>query len=237
MSERSVTSSVSATSDAGQAPGMAAFVRRSPRREAFRSRGSPPDSCGASEGCSMTTDPVRRSLAPDLNAPAAARRALDRFGGQLEEDVIERSALVVTEVVTNSVTHAGLTAAQPIDLNIQMLPACLRIEVTDEGTGGFDPVVTLPYPGQDSGLGFLDGRPTNRPLGRRLHPQHPRVVRIRPRPPLAQRRRHTPRKHRRAAWTASPPMAECRALPLSRGSNTESGDGPTAAWTKSDRGE
>jgi anti-sigma regulatory factor (Ser/Thr protein kinase) len=102
----------------------------------------------------MAIDSVRRSLAPDLDAPAAARRALDRFGGQLEEDVTERSALVVTEVVTNSVTHAGLTAAQPIDLNIQVLPACLRIEVTDKGTAGFDPVVTLPNPGQNSGRGF-----------------------------------------------------------------------------------
>jgi anti-sigma regulatory factor (Ser/Thr protein kinase) len=102
----------------------------------------------------MAIDSVRRSLAPDLDAPAAARRALDRFGGQLEADVVERSALVVTEVVTNSVTHAGLTATQPIDLNIQVLPACLRVEVTDEGTRGFDPVVTLPYPGQDSGRGF-----------------------------------------------------------------------------------
>ena len=102
----------------------------------------------------MAIDLVRRSLAPDLDAPAAARRALDGFGGPLEDDVIERSALVVTEVVTNSVTHAALTAAQPIDLSIQLLPACLRIEVTDEGSAGFDPVVTLPYPGQDSGRGF-----------------------------------------------------------------------------------
>jgi anti-sigma regulatory factor (Ser/Thr protein kinase) len=102
----------------------------------------------------MATDSVRRSLAPDVDAPAAARRALDGFRGQLEEDVIERSALVVTEVVTNSVTHAGLTAAQPIDLNIQVPPGCLRIEVTDEGAAGFDPVVTTPYPGQNSGRGF-----------------------------------------------------------------------------------
>ena len=102
----------------------------------------------------MATDLVRRSLAPDLDAPAAARQALDRFGGQLEADVIERSALVVTEVVTNSVEHAGLTAAQPIDLNIQVLPGCLRTEVTDEGTAGFDPVITVPYPGQDSGRGL-----------------------------------------------------------------------------------
>ena len=102
----------------------------------------------------MAIDSVRRSLAPDLDAPAAARRALDGFRGQLEEDVIERSALVVTEVVTNSVTHAGLTAAQQIDLNIQVSPGRLRIEVTDAGTGGFDPVVTFPYPGQRSGWGF-----------------------------------------------------------------------------------
>ena len=102
----------------------------------------------------MAIDSVRRSLAPDLDAPAAARRALDGFRGQLEEDVIERSALVATEVVTNSVMHAGLTAAQPIDLNIQVLPGCLRIEVTDAGTAGFHPVVTPPDPGQDSGRGL-----------------------------------------------------------------------------------
>ena len=102
----------------------------------------------------MAIDSVRRSLSPDLDASAAARRALDGFRGQLEDDVIERSALVVTEVVTNSVTHAGLTAAQPIGLNIQESPACLRIEVTDEGTRRFDPVVTLPYPGQCSGRGL-----------------------------------------------------------------------------------
>ena len=102
----------------------------------------------------MPTDLVRLSLAPDLDAPAAARRALDGFGGQLEADVIERSALVVSEVVTNSVTHAGLTAAQPIDLNIQVFPGRLRIDVTDEGSRSFDPVVALSHPGQDSGRGF-----------------------------------------------------------------------------------
>jgi anti-sigma regulatory factor (Ser/Thr protein kinase) len=102
----------------------------------------------------MAIDSVRGALAPDTDAPAAARRALDRFGERLEDDVIERSALVVTEVVTNSVTHAGLTAAQPIDLNIQLSPGCLRIEVTDEGATGFDPVVTLPQPGQTSGRGL-----------------------------------------------------------------------------------
>ena len=122
----------------GQAPGRVAVIRPS-RREAFDP---------------MAIDSVRRSFAPDLAAPAAARRALDGFRGQLEEDVIERSALVVSEFVTNSVTHAALTATQPIDLNIQVGPGRLRIEVTDEGTAGFEPVATLPHPDQNSGRGF-----------------------------------------------------------------------------------
>ena len=106
------------------------------------------------DGPSTADHSVRRSLAPDRDAAAAARRALDGFRGQLEEDVIERSALVVSEVVTNSVTHAGLTAAQPIDLNIQVFPGCLRIEVTDEGTRSFDPGVITPHAGQSSGRGL-----------------------------------------------------------------------------------
>jgi anti-sigma regulatory factor (Ser/Thr protein kinase) len=100
------------------------------------------------------TQHCRRSLAPEPRAGAAARRALDGFRGELEDDVVERSALFVTEAVTNSVTHAGLTAAQPIDLNIQVSSRCLRIEVTDEGTRSFDPVATLPNAGQDTGRGL-----------------------------------------------------------------------------------
>lgn len=99
-------------------------------------------------------DSVRRTLAPHLDAPAAARRALEGFRGQLGEDVIARSALVVTELVTNSVVHAGLTAAQPIELSIRAVPGCLQIEVQDDGARGFEPVATLPDPGQDSGRGF-----------------------------------------------------------------------------------
>ena len=102
----------------------------------------------------MAIDSARRSLAPDRDAAAAARRVLDGFRGQLEEDVIDRSALVATEVVTNSVTHAGLTAAQPIDLKIQVFSGCLRLEVADEGTRSFDPVARLPHAGQNSGRGL-----------------------------------------------------------------------------------
>jgi anti-sigma regulatory factor (Ser/Thr protein kinase) len=92
----------------------------------------------------------RQSIAPDLNAPAAARLALERFRGQLEDDVFERSALVLSEVVTNSVKHAGLTAAQPIDLEIGLTPERLRVEITDDGHG-FEPLAVTP--GRHDGSG------------------------------------------------------------------------------------
>jgi anti-sigma regulatory factor (Ser/Thr protein kinase) len=91
-----------------------------------------------------------QSIAPDVNAPVVARRALERFSGQLEDDVAERSALVVSEVVTNSVKHAGLTATQPIDLEIGLAPERLRIEITDDGPG-FEPAAAPADPSQATG--------------------------------------------------------------------------------------
>jgi anti-sigma regulatory factor (Ser/Thr protein kinase) len=90
------------------------------------------------------------SIPPDVNAPLAARRALEWFSSQLEDDVFERSTLVVSEVVTNSVKHAGLTAAQPIDLEIGLTPDRLRVEITDDGHG-YEPVAI--GPGRHDGTG------------------------------------------------------------------------------------
>jgi anti-sigma regulatory factor (Ser/Thr protein kinase) len=86
----------------------------------------------------LSPDGARLSLVPDLSAPVAARRALEGLETDLGEDVSERGALVISEVVTNSVKHAGMTAAQRIEVSISMLPECLRFEVTDEGDG-FEP--------------------------------------------------------------------------------------------------
>jgi anti-sigma regulatory factor (Ser/Thr protein kinase) len=86
--------------------------------------------------------PFRQALVPDLTAPVAARRALERFSAHLDDDILERSALVISEVVTNSVKHAGLTPAQRIDIEIALLPERLRIEITDNGNG-FEPPATF----------------------------------------------------------------------------------------------
>jgi anti-sigma regulatory factor (Ser/Thr protein kinase) len=88
---------------------------------------------------------LRRSLRPDLGAAAAARRALDGLRSEIDDDLLTRSHLAVTEVVTNSVVHARLRAPQMIDLQAWVLPDRLRVEVTDDGPG-FHPKVATSDP-------------------------------------------------------------------------------------------
>jgi anti-sigma regulatory factor (Ser/Thr protein kinase) len=84
-----------------------------------------------------------RSLPADVNAPGAARRLLDRLSGHVDEDVLQRCRLVVTETVTNSVKHAGLGPSEPVQLQVTVRPRCLRAEVRDDGRG-FDPAALKP---------------------------------------------------------------------------------------------
>jgi anti-sigma regulatory factor (Ser/Thr protein kinase) len=93
---------------------------------------------------------LKRSFAPNLTAPAGARRALEGLVGPYAEDLRERSGLVLTEVVTNSVLHAGLTPSQAIDLEMALSPELLRFEVTDNGPG-FEPTPVASKPDQAPG--------------------------------------------------------------------------------------
>ena len=92
---------------------------------------------------------MHRSLIPDADAPAAARRALETLP-QVDEELLERGSLVVTELVTNSVRHAGLPPAERIELRASAGAERLRLEVTDAGDG-FEPAVAKPDPGQPGG--------------------------------------------------------------------------------------
>jgi anti-sigma regulatory factor (Ser/Thr protein kinase) len=53
----------------------------------------------------------------------------------MDDDLLTRSCLAVTEVVTNSIKHARLRAPQMIDLEVWVLPDRLRVDVTDRGPG------------------------------------------------------------------------------------------------------
>ena len=94
-----------------------------------------------------------RSFRPELGAAAEARRALEGLSAQVDDDLLDRSRLAVTEVVTNSIKHARLTPTQEIDVQVALLAALLRIEVTDDGVG-FHPPPTSPHPGSPAGGGW-----------------------------------------------------------------------------------
>ncbi len=85
----------------------------------------------------------RRSFRPDVGAATAARRALDDLRLDVDEDLLDRSRLVMSEVVTNSVEHARLRPSQLIDVQVALLVGVLSIEVVDDGVG-FQPLAPGP---------------------------------------------------------------------------------------------
>jgi anti-sigma regulatory factor (Ser/Thr protein kinase) len=79
---------------------------------------------------------LSRKMRAGLAAPAQARRAVTSL--PFLEATRERLALVVSELVTNSIRHAGLGAGDPIDLDVTSVDGHVRIAVHDDGPG-FDP--------------------------------------------------------------------------------------------------
>jgi len=74
-------------------------------------------------------------------APGNARRALDEI------------RLLVSELVTNSVRHAGMRPEEWIGLHVKVVPDSVRVEVADGGPG-FETGQPLPSMYQDSGWGL-----------------------------------------------------------------------------------
>ncbi|HEV2755721.1 MAG TPA: ATP-binding protein [Actinomycetota bacterium] len=87
---------------------------------------------------SKVANDVVLALRPQPAAVGAARRALVREG--LDDDLQHTVCLLTSEVVTNSVRHAGLGERDRIVLAARMTPEFVRVEVRDPGTG-FDPDV------------------------------------------------------------------------------------------------
>jgi signal transduction histidine kinase len=68
-------------------------------------------------------------------AGIAARQAVIASNGALPASVRADVLLLVTELVTNAVRHAGVGPEQPIRVGLRRLPQRVRVEVTDPGSG------------------------------------------------------------------------------------------------------
>jgi anti-sigma regulatory factor (Ser/Thr protein kinase) len=101
-------------------------------------------------GVPIDRDSIELSLAPDRFAPQLARRALSDLTDGLEDGLRERGAVVLSELVTNSVRHAGLAGTQRVAVVLRLWPEAIRMEVTDPGYG-FEP--GDPRPGKTDGSG------------------------------------------------------------------------------------
>ncbi len=72
----------------------------------------------------------RIRIGGDELAPRQARREVEALRSDLGRSVLDTTQLLVTELVTNSVRHAG---ADAVDLAVSVDPSRVRVEVTNPG--------------------------------------------------------------------------------------------------------
>jgi anti-sigma regulatory factor (Ser/Thr protein kinase) len=92
---------------------------------------------GVSAELNRLADVMQVSVPVGAAAPAAARRALAGWLGACDSDrVLIDAPLVVSELVTNSVRHAGLSDGAMVRISAELAAGVLRLEVEDSGTAG-----------------------------------------------------------------------------------------------------
>ena len=67
-------------------------------------------------------------------APRDARRWL-RSSGVVPLELDDLAALLVSELVSNSVVHSGLAAPETVSVRVAAFPGGIRVEVVDAGMG------------------------------------------------------------------------------------------------------
>jgi anti-sigma regulatory factor (Ser/Thr protein kinase) len=99
----------------------------------------PPDdtALGKSADPHLRTDLLEVTVPAGPAAPAAARRALTTWlSARATDAVLNAAPLVVSELVTNSLLHAGLPGPATVRVSAQLAEGVLRLEVEDAGTAG-----------------------------------------------------------------------------------------------------
>jgi anti-sigma regulatory factor (Ser/Thr protein kinase) len=93
-------------------------------------------------------------LTPNSEAGLAARHSLDRLEGGLPTEKLEDIRLVVSELVTNSVRHAGLPPNEQISLTVVISDGSVRGRVCDPGPGFEKPSEPRPRTDLSGGWGL-----------------------------------------------------------------------------------
>jgi anti-sigma regulatory factor (Ser/Thr protein kinase) len=98
---------------------------------------------------------IELRLRPDSDSPAEARRSLEALRISIDDQLVDDAALLVSEVVSNSVRHAGLDRSDAIEVRIRGSRSMLHVDVIDPGPG-FEPDARLLESDGGWGLRLVD---------------------------------------------------------------------------------
>ena len=102
----------------------------------------------------MTTEESRVSFRPHETAPAMGRRVLDGLADRVPRSALDDARLLLSELMTNAIRHAGLADEETISVLIRTTGTELHIEVADRGRG-FDVEPSAPNPTAGTGWGLF----------------------------------------------------------------------------------
>jgi anti-sigma regulatory factor (Ser/Thr protein kinase) len=93
-------------------------------------------------------------LPASVESARAARRAVDALPFDKHDEALFNLRLLITELVGNSIRHAGLTPADTIIFELQHSSTLVRVQITDHGPGFIRPIIDEP-PSGTSGRGLF----------------------------------------------------------------------------------
>jgi anti-sigma regulatory factor (Ser/Thr protein kinase) len=94
---------------------------------------------------------IVRLIDPVPTAPGQARQSLISLNRTVSPEQLDELRLVVSELVTNSVLHAGLGVGDSIKMSVEVFSDSVRVEVIDRGHG-FEEASDRPVDGLGWGL-------------------------------------------------------------------------------------
>lgn len=103
----------------------------------------------------MLTHALSLRLVAEPHAAAAARRAIAELEPRLGMAICDRLALLASELVTNTLRHAGLKPKATIGLDVDVDDGVVRACVSDSGPGFEPPQPPTPGEPREDGWGLL----------------------------------------------------------------------------------
>jgi anti-sigma regulatory factor (Ser/Thr protein kinase) len=96
---------------------------------------------------------LRLALAPSVEAPSFARRAVDGLCDELDPDEAFATRQLLSELVSNVVRHAADGTPPRATASVWLAADRIRVDVVDRGTG-FRPTLRTPTDDAESGFGL-----------------------------------------------------------------------------------